>query len=58
MRVFMEYIENTFKMRKETKQNTVLCKAKEPKGIRPTYQQNQALKERRTRTNPTQITLS
>jgi hypothetical protein len=28
----MEYMENTFKMCKETKCDTILCKAKEPKG--------------------------
>ena len=28
----MEYMENTFEGRKETKHDTVLCKAKEPKG--------------------------
>jgi hypothetical protein len=37
----MEYIENTFKMRKETKHNTVLRKAKEPKGRKPTIEPNQ-----------------
>jgi hypothetical protein len=28
----MEYMENTFKMRKETKRDTILHKEKEPKG--------------------------
>ena len=28
----MEYMENTFKVRKETKHDTILHKAKEPKG--------------------------
>ena len=37
----MEYMENTFKMRKETKHNTVLHKAKEPKGRKPTTEPNQ-----------------
>ena len=32
----MEYMKNTFKMRKETKCDTILRKAKEPKGGRPT----------------------
>ena len=27
-RAFMEYMENAFKMCKETKRNTILCKAK------------------------------
>ena len=54
----MESMENTFKMHKETKYNTILRKAKDPKGRRPTYQQNQGLKERRTRTIPNQITPS
>ena len=39
----MEYIENTFKMRKETKHNTVLRKAKEPKGRKPTTEPNHGL---------------
>ena len=54
----MEYIENTLKIHKETNHNTILRKAKEPKGRRPTYQQNQGLKERKTRSNPNQITSS
>ena len=37
----MEYIENTFKMHKETKRDTILRKAKEPKGGRPTTRPNQ-----------------
>jgi hypothetical protein len=28
----MEYMENTFKVRKETKRDIIFCKAKEPKG--------------------------
>jgi hypothetical protein len=31
MRAFMEYIENTFKICKETKRDTIFRKAKEPK---------------------------
>jgi len=34
----MEYTENTFKIRKETKRDTMLCKAKEPKGEKAHYQ--------------------
>jgi hypothetical protein len=37
----MEYMENTFKMHKETKCDTIFCKAKEPKGGRPTTRPNQ-----------------
>ena len=37
----MEYMENTFKMRKETNRDTILHKAKEPKGGRPTTRTNQ-----------------
>jgi hypothetical protein len=37
----MEYMKNTFKMCKETKCDTILCKAKEPKGGRPTTRPNQ-----------------
>ena len=37
----MEYMENTFKMHKETKRDTILCKAKEPKQGRPTTRPNQ-----------------
>ena len=37
----MEYMENTFKIRKETKRDTILCKAKEPKQGRPTTRPNQ-----------------
>ena len=28
----MDYMENTFKVCKDTKRDTILCKAKEPKG--------------------------
>ena len=34
----MEYMENTFKMRKETKNNTVLCKAKRAQKEKAHYQ--------------------
>jgi hypothetical protein len=34
----MEYMENTFKMRKETKHDTILHKAKEPKGEKVHHQ--------------------
>jgi hypothetical protein len=34
----MEYMENTFKMRKETKRDTILHKEKEPKGEKVHYQ--------------------
>ena len=37
----MEYMENTFKIRKETKRDTILRKAKDPKGGRPTTRPNQ-----------------
>ena len=37
----MEYMENTFKMLKETKCDTILRKAKEPNGGRPTTRPNQ-----------------
>ena len=37
----MEHMENTFKMRKETKSDTILRKAKEPEGGRPTTRPNQ-----------------
>ena len=36
----MEYMENTFKMLKETKCDTILCKAKEPNGGRPNTRPN------------------
>ena len=34
----MEYMENTFKVRKETKCDIILRKAKEPKGGKAYYQ--------------------
>jgi hypothetical protein len=41
MRAFMEYMENKFKMHKEAKRDTILHKAKEPNGGRPTTRPNQ-----------------
>jgi hypothetical protein len=37
----MEYIKNKFKMHKEKKRDTILHKAKEPNGGRPTTRPNQ-----------------
>jgi hypothetical protein len=37
-----DYQVKTFKMRKETKHNTILRKAKEPKGEKAHYQANQS----------------
>ena len=34
----MEYMENAFKMRKETKHTTILRKTKDPKGEKAHYQ--------------------